>query len=372
MRRRGMLVVMAGATAAAACSLVFPFDGYGPGSPLADAGSADVVAVDAADVFVPGCPLAHAPPPPAADDPGGADTDITLALGTLVLGLGTATTPGLDLDGLCSCPDVTPCEGPQRVCDREGGVDNSFDDLLAKFGAFGAPISQDKIQAALDNGATTVLMVVHRYNGTPNDTSVELGIMASLGTTPDGTGTPVPPRRDGTDEWTIDPDSVANNTPPFVPKSIATAAYVTGGVLVARGAFTIALGSGTPLTITLDEGFFVGRLSHDGTIWRVAEGRIGGRWPTSKMLTSFSVLQDPVDKTAFLCGDSGAYQAYKPQLCAAADIMTTAGNDLSDKKCDAVSIGMGFDAAEAKLGALAPPRVLPAGCGADWRDECAR
>ena len=68
------------------------------------------------------------------------------------------------------------------------------------------------------------------------------------------------------------------------------------------------------------------RLARNG-IWRMTDGRIVGRWPTASMLAAFSVLADPVDKTAFLCGDSGSYLAFKPQLCGSADIMTTPAND---------------------------------------------
>ena len=369
MRRRGMLVVMAGATAGVACSLVFPFDGYGPGSPLVDAGPADAAAIDAADAFSPGCPLARPPAPPATDDPGGTDTNITLAISALLLGAGTATTPGLDVDGLCTCPDPPPCVSPQRVCDRDGGVDNAFDDLVGRFGAFGAPIDQQKVQASLDKGATSVVAVIYRYNGLPNDTSVELGLIASLGMNTDDAGDPIRPRHDGTDEWTVDPASITNKSEPFIPKTIATAAYVSGGVLVARGPLIISLGSATAVPIALEDGVFTGRLVHDG-IWRITDGRITGRWSTGKLLTSFAVIADPLDKTAFLCGDSGAYLAYKPQLCAAADISANAADDLTGKKCDAMSFGMGFDAVEAKLGALAPPRTQKSGCGPDWQDDC--
>jgi len=365
-----MLVMFAGATAGVACSLVFPYDGYGPGTPEADAADA-APAVDAADAFVPGCALTRFPPPPAADDPGGEDVAIDLAVSNLVLGVGTAQTPGLDLDGLCSCPDEPPCVSPQKTCDREGGVDNAFDDLLAKFGSFSAPIKQDRLRSSIDDGDTTFLLVIRRYNGMPNDTNVELGVIASLGTrTDDATGKPTLPKRDGTDEWTVDPGSVSNRSAPFVPKTVATQGYVSGGILVARGDFVISLGSGAPLSVSLDDGVIIGRIVRDG-IWRMTEGRLAGRWSTSKLLTSLAVLPDPIDKSSYVCGDSGTYQAYKPQLCAAADISARAATDLTGQKCRALSIGAGFEAVQARIGALAPPRTQDAGCGPDWKDDCA-
>lgn len=362
--------MIAGASAGVACSLVFPYDGYGPGTAEADAG--DAGRLDAADAFTPGCPLVHAPARPSADDPGGTDTSITLALNALVFGVGTIQTPGLDLDGLCTCPDVPACVAPQTTCDREGGVDNAFDEVLARFGSFGAPVKQAKVQDSLNDGDTSVLLVIHRYNGLPNDTSVELGMMASLGTPPatDG-GKPVPPRHDGTDVWTVDPASVANDSEPFLPKAIATEAYVAGGVLVAHGTFTITLGNASPLAITLLEGIITARLSHDG-IWRMSGGRLAGRWPMSKLLTSLAAIPDPASGSGFLCGDSGTYQTYKPQLCSAVDILAASANDRTDKKCDSVSVGMGFEAVESKSGALAPARNLSAGCGRDWQDDCPR
>lgn len=358
------------AGAGVACSVAFPFDDYGPGGPAGpDAG--DGGTSDAADAFTPGCALARAPARPAADDPGGKDTDLTFAIGTLVIGLGATPTPGLDVDGLCTCPDIAPCVSSQRICDRDGGVDNAFDDLLLRFGSFGAPIKREKVQSSLDSGQTTVLMVVRRYNGLLNDTSVDVGLMTSLGTMRNDAGDPTPPRNDGTDEWTVDPSSVGNIAPPFVPKAIATEAYVSGGVLVAHGSFVLALGTSAFLTITLDEGTLTGRLLR-GPVWRITDGRLAGRWPTRKLLTSLAVIPDPIDKARFLCGDSGTYQAYKPQLCSAADIGAAAVSDSTGKKCDALSIGLGFEAVQARVGPLAPPRTPAAGCGPDWQDDCVK
>ncbi len=360
--------------ALAACSLVFPFDDYGPGNPGSNPDSGDTgpgPATDANDAFVPGCPLDHAPDPPSADDPGGADTDITLAVSTLVIGVGTATTPGLDLDGLCSCPDVPPCTSKEKHCDREGGIDNGFDELAARFSAFGAPVRQDRVQSSLDSGSTTILVALHRYNGLANDTNVDVGLFASLGTTPmDDAGTPTPPKKDGNDVWTIDPGSVANSNPPYVPKAIATSAWVKNGVLVARVDLTLQLAGNDALPIELHEATVTGRLSKAGGLWRLDDGRLAGRWRSSSFLSALAGVHDPADKTKFLCGDSGTYAVYKPQVCAALDIRGSGSEDGTSKTCDALSVGAGFAAIQAKLGPLGPVTTRPTGCGGSWKDDC--
>jgi hypothetical protein len=372
MRRRRTLAAIA-ALCLAACSLVFPFDGYGPGNPGPDANEQPDATPEAApDVFRPGCPLLHAPDRPQADDPGGKDNDIVVALSSFVIGLGSIPTPSLDQDGLCTCPDDPPCKSKEKFCDRDGGVDNGFDDLALRIGAFGAPIQQDRVQQSLDNGSMTILIAIHRYNGLPNDTSVDVGVFTSVGTARDDAGNNAVPKKDGTDVWGVDPASVATSTPPFVPKSIATAAWVTGGVLVAHLDLTIELGDKEPLPVELHEVTLTARIVNDGTLWRLEDGILAGRWPASAFLTSLAGIHDPADPTRYLCGDSSTYAVYKPQACDALDITSSSSKDSKGLVCDAISLGAGFAAVQAQLGDLAAPRIHVAGCGDGYTDDCTK
>ena len=382
MRSRGPVIALrvwgafgALAAAAAACSLAFPLDGYGPGArDAASESSVPEASVDAAPEA--GCVLEHAPDRPPNDDPGaGPDVTVTFAIDFLNLGFGDAgPPPGYDLDGLCTCPDPAPCVGVGPMCDLDGGVDDSTNDLLSRLSSFGSgPIfDQTRVNQNLSRGSSTLLLALRSYNGKPNDQSVELAMFVSDGTpTPDGGGDPTPPKLDGQDIWTIDRGSVIGGSgPPILPRYIDTAAYVAGGVLVGHVDAPIILNAGSAnITLDLSESLATARIVHE-TTWRLTDGRIAGRWSTRSVLTALAAVQDPFKRNGFLCGDSGTYQSIKPQICQSADIMTSGKAQGTGQKCNAISIGIGFEAIEAQLGPLADPVDAGGACGPTWTDEC--
>jgi hypothetical protein len=361
----------------AGCSLLFPFDGYGPGTAEVDAADAAPPLEASAPEAATGCVPAHWPERPAADDPSSGDVDLTFAVERLDLGLSddaSAPIAGRDLDGLCTCPDAPPCTSATTSCDQDGGVDNGIRGLLQALSAYGPVVDQTMLDTYLDQGAYMgFLLQLKRYNGTPNDRSVQFSAYRSDGTVLDDAGSNIRPRKDGTDQWTIDPDSlVGGSGPPYLPTAVDTNAYVANGLLVARANVPVVFpNGGNALPLKVEEGVVLGRLVREGAKWRIDQGTFAGRISTRILLTAFQAIPDPFNKGHTLCGPSKTYQALKPQVCAAAEITAFAATDNQGHACNAFSFGIGYTAVQAQLGGLGLSTLdsgLP--CGPDYTDDC--
>ncbi len=359
--------------ALAACSLLFQLD------PPAQGRDAGLLAIPDAPPFPagdsappPGCPLQHWPERPSADDPSGGDVDLTFAVQTVELGLGDAgPAPGFDLDGLCTCPDAPSCVGPGPMCDRDGGVDDGVADLLLSLSSFGKVVDPNRVNQYIAWGHNGMLLVLHHYNGTPNDRSVELAFFVSDGTPLDDAGYHVPAKFDGTDVWTLNRSSIlAGKGPPFFPVFFDTTAYVAGGVLVARAEFPFVISGLVNLTARVQSGVLVARIVRDA-LPHLEDGVIAGRWATRDALTALAAFDDPFVDGGKLCGSSLTYQAVKPRICGSVDIAARPADDRTGARCDAFSLGFGFRAVAAVAGGLGP--VLDGGfpCGVGYQDDCA-
>jgi hypothetical protein len=349
------------------------------------------------------CAETHAVPPsrPAADD-GGDGPDIpavVAALRTIDIGVSdidAAIPPfGFDLDNDCTCPGPPSC-APSKIappgdagitCDDEAGRDNT-DIQLFRLLQGPASTGTAQINQGLTAGQYGLLFVITNYNGTANDSSVNVDFYVSngLNRSPDG-GIPTP-LFNGNDFWTIDPNSLTGGQPVFS----ADGAYVSNNVLVAKLAqLPVVFGDRSFLggaTMQLSDAVVVGQLQlvsvvdGDGGTLRLAltGGTIAGRWPTSKMLGTLATI--PAGG-GFLCGTDPSkknqfdYQTFKGVICGNADISQLQGNDNQTPlaPCDAISVGMQFTATPAQLGAMLAVPAAPAGCGdADnpWSDNCSQ
>lgn len=344
---------------------------------IAEAGPADAGVSD-------GDPCLHAKYPgrPAADDPGGIDAgELVFALQSIEFNVdaGAGEVVGYDLDNVCTCPGAPSCVSTKQQCDDPRGRDNAAGTLLDTFMSYAALFDPQKINLKFAEGRIGLLVRVRRYNGTQNDTDVEVAILLSNGTegAEDG-GTPKPPVYDGTDVWTVDPRSLLGGVaPPYVPNpdQVDTSAYVSGGVVVSSinaANIDFAGGAGTSsLQVDLTGVVLTGRIiPAPGGGFTVAEGVLSGRWATRKFLTSIATIHDPLNPGTYLCGDSGTYADLKPLICGARDITSLPLTDNMNAPCDALSFALAFNATPANLGAVygGVPPVMP--CGAQWQDDC--
>jgi hypothetical protein len=355
-----------------------------PSDAAADAGS-DVVNVPDSN----GCVSATWPGRPLADDDASVD-DIVFyqAIEMLDFGAGDsgATVIGYDLDNVCTCEGNPP--GPDSCipfaeagtqCDLEGGVDNSAGLLIQEFAGSGNFFDQGYVNAQIAAGIFGALFRVTNYNGTANDTNVEVSIYTSNGTQGAGTDAgPKVPQWNGTDVWTLDPTSLLGGTIgdagpiPFVAYDLN--AYVANWTLVSNiSDMPLAIGAATGeglVTIDLTGAHVVAKLTPVGNTFK-ATGTVTGRWESSKLLTSLAVLYDPFQMDASLCGNDPVYQLLKPRVCALEDIATNVLDDGTNAPCDALSLAFNFTSVAATYGSVfAKPDGGGGGCGPQWTDQC--
>lgn len=397
-RRRIFIVALAllGVGAAlAACgiydqSLLLPAPvaeeaGLDSGAPLVADGAAQMDA---------GCIHAVAPGPPAKDDPStGPDLDFVVAASYFrVVTGGKATQPvsptGLDLDGVCTCPGPPTCTPPSSkgICDLDGGADDNGGVFFAQYAMLDpSGFSDMGLSTGVTLGANGLLYRIRGYNGMPNDTQVTVVAYQSSGIhDPDG-GAVVAPALDGTDRWTVAPNSLLGgdsvdggatcegNDSVCLPVFFDTKAYVVNGTLVAHIDHPFFLGFAVSrVQVQLSDSVIIAPLVASGQTFKVEDGSISGRWSTTKFLTALQSVSDPLMGTGpdGLCGDSGTYQNIKTGVCATADIMADPTKDLTGVACDAFSMQVTFRAVPAHLGPVAAQGKLRTPCGATYEDHC--
>jgi hypothetical protein len=188
---------------------------------------------------------------------------------------------------------------------------------------------------------------------------------------------------DGNDVWSVDRESVlsgqADDKGDLRPVNFSNRGYVRDGVVVIPVDFPFQLGSiaGTSqrLTIRLSGGYVIGKLTRtsEGAL-RLSDGVLAGRWPTDEALTSLQNVRDPFGPSGegarYLCRDNLLYQQIKPRICAAADIAGSATQDNTGASCSALSVGLPFEAVQARFGEIQQKPADTAPCGNDWRDAC--
>ncbi|HLK40155.1 MAG TPA: hypothetical protein VKU41_25545 [Polyangiaceae bacterium] len=367
---------------------------YNPSLLLPEAGASDAGSDSA-------CDHAYYPDRPAQDGPSQLNVEVVLAVQSIDFGLapdaGMALAPyGFDLDHVCTCPGPPSCaqaDGATETCDDQRGRDHAALELFRELGPL-APSGNGEVNTGFQAGQYGLLFHLRNYNGLANDKQVSVAVYASNGVSgiEDG-GTP-DPHHDGTDKWTIDPGylvqgsklvgmSCEPNQATCTPLYVDDNAYVANDVLVAKVDFPVSFGTSSFLggaVMSLRGSVIVGTLSPmpipgGGLSYRITEGTIAGRWPTSALLQTLAAIPDNVTGTApYLCGNDLGYLLLKSAVCQIADITSDLTLDGTGAPCDAVSIGFRFDAEPARLGVVYGVPPAPAGCMTDggfpFTDSC--
>ncbi len=311
-------------------------------------------------------------PDPGTSSPADAVT-VTAALAKVMLGASDGGPYyGFNLDQTCTCPSGDSCKrSGQPDCDDPNGlgIDNYarrvFEQVNALAGSFidGGVITEARFNTALQTGLSGALVEITGYNGQADDAQVVVTIYASQGYVgyPDAS-----PAFNGSDQWIIDP---ASFTGQFKTKD----AWVTNYKLVATNLnFPIVIGSATtqPVTIQLNEGIIVADLTVSGGSVTNMTGTLGGRWDPAKFLPSLQSIPDPIASGKYLCGDaSPTYNILKATICNNTDINATSSGD-GLGACNAVSMGLGFQALPAIKGPQGNALDASLPCGPNWTDDC--
>jgi hypothetical protein len=291
--------------------------------------------------------------------------------------------PNLNEDN--SCTNNGGPGFPGVVGDYKDGRDNGLAGLISRVKISLPQFGTDAYLSNIATGEVSLLFGVSGYNGELNDNDVT-GIIyspAAFDSVPENAGKT--PQFNGQDRWPIMEDSYINgNEGEPAHKSIR--GYVTNGVLVARTAdlnlrlrIGIASQDVTDLQITFLQPFLTAKVSKDDRgLWQLTEGVIAGRWKTEDLFKELSRFPNPDDYPVvpvddpFFCTDSQLYPAVRAFICSLADIYS--GPPGPGNECDSLSVGIAFNAIEAKLGQKVETddRVNPCGAADPAQDNCAK
>lgn len=348
--------------AAVACSVLTSFDGIAPHPPLGPDADTDANVADGPAATDAGCALSRWPPPPTLADPQVDVGELTSALTRLHVldAVAAGTQEGFDLDGLCTCPDRAACVGnkPGEPCDlADGGVDNAGEGLFRLFQSQGVALDDTGLRTGIVEGQYGIVIQLSGYDGEADDPDVAVRIFNAAGVNGDGGR----PREDGSDEWTVDSESLLD-VGKGLPAYFSTRAYVSGGTLVAevarlvvRARLPTGKNAWSLLQIEITNARVVAHIgARSGSGVALESGHIAGRMSLSSVLAQ--------GMRSGVCRDSGVYDALKPVVCAARDLPLDPSKDGRDTPCDALSIGIGFDGVSARRAPGSSERVDVSPC----------
>lgn len=314
-----------------------------------------------------GCKRAFYPPPPKVGDAMSIEP-IVVAIRSINMGDGAAGTPGFDLDFTCTCfQDAgetcsTGASAPQ--CDEEGGIDNESSDLFRQLVNNLGPqfFGSTYYSKSAEIGNWSVLVRVSEYSGKTDDPSVKVALYVSPGFV-----APEVPAWDGADEWPVSEDSLGPSADISDPIYVSNGAYVAGGVLVATlpsAGFRLSGGNST-ITVRILGGVLSGTFEFTDQGTRLTKGTLAGRWSEKAAFESLSSFRGPPVQPGApalkLCVGDPFYNAIKAAVCSARDILTDPLLPAS-AKCDAISLGIGFETYPARLGPVRPIVAPSEGC----------
>ena len=141
----------------------------------------------------------------------------------------------------------------------------------------------------------------------------------------------------------IPADGGTTLTPPVTSNIVFGSPYINNGTFVSGAPTEVKLGltlQGVPLTIDIKNAQIT--FVHD-TATNANTGIISGVIVTTDLITSLQGVAGNIS-TSF-CNDSPAFQQIVTAIQQAADIMHD-GTNVAGTACDAISIGLGFDADE--------------------------
>lgn len=301
---------------------------------------------DAGDDGAALCSHAMAPlPPNSADDPS-KDVTFVTAMKTVYFAGGPQGEPlGLDLDRYCTCQGETPSciapnlQDPDLQCDDPEGRDNGskayFSLVAAMLLVDGPGQLQELCSSFAELGRWSILMRVSGYNGLPDDPNVRVEWLPSHGTSN-------PPQWQGDDIWPIaqgvlDPDGG--------PRYYDQNAYVAKGKLVfSLPEGNMQIGNGLmQLNIHFVSSTIMATIDQDVSgRYGLHNGVLAGRIPLAELFQMVAEFRNHNGAPFCANEQNPFYAATRDAFCRGLDIQ--AGVPQLNKKCDAVSLGLGFEA----------------------------
>lgn len=301
-------------------------------------------------------------------------------------------TIGYNIDGRCTdlnnastATECLPVAGRAHEVDGNLGIDNSFGhNLFPLLDLAFDGLDERAIEAELW-GLGNPLIRIRGWNGTLNDSQVQMVLTQSVFATPSNAGAPpdihvigsaafldeagtMPaplPIWDGTDYFwgrddTFAVPSAAPDLDAATPLVVDNNAYVSNGVLVTTvpdGTEIILVGDGLGTRVRLS-----GMIATANLAELKLEGAesvtvtIAGRWGYNDLLRTA--------ESVGVCPGSGQFNLLRGQVAAISDVLLDPLPGNVGTQCDAVSLGITFEAYPANVGGLALGQDLPNPCEA--------
>ncbi len=246
------------------------------------------------------------------------------------------------------------------------GIDNAFAQrlfapLYDKAIAAGGDVDLEQgINEQIAAGNGSVMIVVERWNGTPNDPKVSARIVSVAGISDRNGG---PPRWDGSDLWDPLSDGPDATSPHGAPNTTFKSddAYVANGMLVLDLSFlgtasTTVVNNGARLDMPIRDFLVLGELTPD----TIRDISVSGRWGYADMVRA------KADVANFLSGCDPLARAFVlgvwPNLVEVAPDLPLGRAATPGEPCEAISVGYGGSAIRARIGENRPVSTLPGGC----------
>jgi len=312
------------------------------------------------------------------------------------------STAGFDLDGVCTCDPLDrskgagqpTCIAPAKAdasCDGDGGIDNALGRAVESLRPLINVSEMFDRQVAC--GGETLLIVISDYNGEADDIAVKVSVIETVGLfeSSDGgastdaatgcveAGPPTfPPRRDGTDRWDVPPGATTPGSRTEISgwvknfhlaldnrRSTSTLPFYFGRTLVTLSG-VVMTGQLVPLgaageTLPVVDGRIQGGPAKS---FRLERATLAGRLPARQVVVGAGQLRLA---NGFAC-TIPEWSILKPLICDAVDSVHDIGLDLTSQSCDAISVGMRFEAVPALVG-KERPRSEESPCGPKWAEQ---
>lgn len=301
------------------------------------------------------CTPARPAPAKTGPDPAGTDRTFAAVISTMAL-LPAGDPRAFDLDDSCTCPEPPSCRGnaSRSACDGDRGTDNTLSGILKDLPGAELLVDPERLRQRLAQGESTLIVYVTRYNGTDDDSDVDVYLIRSTGTAKTD-GVAATPRFDGTDPYDCVIDDVAvcktaAGVSSIVPSISPQHGYVRDGNLVVPDArFFLSVVAGYPIR---GRGVLTAKIEAFSTgaggepRYALKEGIMAGGLPLGDLLMALALVE-PFPGTT-LCAEKSVMGTFKSQLCAGRDMtfapsprVTTGEPEVS---CDAISAVVTFDA----------------------------
>lgn len=303
------------------------------------------------------------PPDPVDGAPAGDGSGYTYAVSKLFLGdtnRDGSPNPnawqnyGYDIDGQQTADDFTnhctPKAGanPAKVFpDGKDGIDNSFGRTILEIITGLVADASAAVNEQIEEGSFTIIMSLDtlgdgaNYSGIPS----YLNIGADLGATP---------KFDGTDMWPIYQELLSNPADPKSTQLSFPDSYVNDGTWVSGtpGRLDLAVSvAGFSLTLNIENAVITMDLDNPRSNG-ATNGVISGYIPVEPFLAELEKIAGAFDEN--LCMGS-TLEAIKDEIRKAAD-MPLNGAQNGSGECEAISIGLGFEAKPVQIGPIEDPQ----------------